>query len=613
MRRVLNILILTASVTTLAAANPGAGERGESMASVELAGTILSVTPSIPLASATLRVAGPESYEAITWSQGEAMVLDLEADGFFSDSENNPASRSSLPDGHYGYEVVLHLRDGEIRLEDGRFVVENGVIRLTASDPHLPPVDPAGTERADSEDGLTSVSAAASEDDILQVHDTNGDGVTVLGLDSVNGTPDVGDILGIQNKDGELQFTNYDAFNTRQTLMTLEPTSATRARLGIGTTQPNADLHIFSPAGVIRITDSDACSGVSGDPDDPSAWEIEEDSGRLAFELVPNCPGDPAGGKMWIASSGNVGIGTPDPSAQLTIHHEGHGGDMRLTGAGQSYTLGIRGSNGELVVQGAGTTGQEILRIKSDAPHDSIVVAPAGVGIGTSAPAADLTVHDGGDGGDLLLTGPTSSYLLGIRAGSGDFVIQGAGGVGQDAFRITPDAFDEAMTIGAAGVGIGTVVPAAKLHVVGSAILEGDMALGSSRTIKHEIEPLDAGEILDAVRELPLYSWKYLEDASQAAHVGPMAEDVYATFRLGRDERHLSPSDSAGLALAAVKGIDQRFDRELEDLRARLEILALANEILADQNSSLRERLTEIERGLAQAPDPDFESFDSRD
>jgi serine/threonine protein kinase len=70
--------------------------------------------------------------------------------------------------------------------------------------------------------------------------------------------------------------------------------------------------------------------------------------------------------------------------------------------------------------------------------------------------------------------------------------------------------------------------------------------LGSSRTIKHEIERVDTAEVLRALRDLPLYTWKYKEDPAQAAHVGPMAEDVHGIFELGRDSRHLSPPTAPG-------------------------------------------------------------------
>ena len=119
---------------------------------------------------------------------------------------------------------------------------------------------------------------------------------------------------------------------------------------------------------------------------------------------------------------------------------------------------------------------------------------------------------------------------------------------------------------------------------MGSAVLEGDVALGSSRTFKHEIEPLEGLEVLETIRELPIYTWKYLKDPAQASHLGPMAEDVYAAFGLGRDEKHLSPADSAGLALAAVKGVDE----ELQELRQLVRALA-------SENAVLRERLSRLE------------------
>jgi hypothetical protein len=67
-----------------------------------------------------------------------------------------------------------------------------------------------------------------------------------------------------------------------------------------------------------------------------------------------------------------------------------------------------------------------------------------------------------------------------------------------------------------------------------------------------------------------------------------MAQDFYAAFGLGEDERYISKSDADGVALAAIQGLYQVVQekdatiagqqREIDELRARLSALeALVN------------------------------------
>lgn len=190
------------------------------------------------------------------------------------------------------------------------------------------------------------------------------------------------------------------------------------------------------------------------------------------------------------------------------------------------------------------------------------------VGIGTAAPGAV----------DLHIASPWARIRL-EREGLSTWELSEAGGhldlslFGRAPTRPSDELGSKIRIRGDGSVGIGTIMPQAKLHVAGSALVEGDVALGSSRTIKHAIEPVEPAAVLAAVRELPLYHWKYRADPVQALHIGPMAEDVHAAFRVGRDDKHLSPGDGAGLALAAVQGVDAELQALRDELTRRLEEL----------------------------------------
>lgn len=193
------------------------------------------------------------------------------------------------------------------------------------------------------------------------------------------------------------------------------------------------------------------------------------------------------------------------------------------------------------------------------------------VGIGTAAPGmTDLHIVSLESAIRLEDTDHSTWEILEL-AGSLDFRLL-------DPSPETPDdpTGSKLHLDGSGDVGIGTMIPEARLHVMGGAVIEGDVAMGSSRTIKHGIEPVEPAAVLAAVRELPIYSWRYRADPAQALHLGPMAEDFHTAFRTGRDEEHLSPGDSAGVALAAVQGVDaevRRLSEENRELKRRLEAL----------------------------------------
>ena len=119
----------------------------------------------------------------------------------------------------------------------------------------------------------------------------------------------------------------------------------------------------------------------------------------------------------------------------------------------------------------------------------------------------------------------------------------------------------------------------------GDVVIQGMLTQLSSRTAKRNITPVDANDVLDAVLELPVATWEYDRQEAQARHLGPMAEDFYAAFGLGETSKGLSSGDAAGVALAAIQGLAERFEAQLDakdqmiqQLQQRLEALEQAAE-----------------------------------
>lgn len=120
----------------------------------------------------------------------------------------------------------------------------------------------------------------------------------------------------------------------------------------------------------------------------------------------------------------------------------------------------------------------------------------------------------------------------------------------------------------------------------GNLLIAGTLTQGSSRSIKQGFEPVDGLDILDRVVALPLSEWSYKSDPSDVRHIGPMAEDFREAFVLGEDAEHLAPGDAAGVALAAIQGLNRKLEEKsqrVEALEAELAELKSLIQIMAAQ------------------------------
>jgi hypothetical protein len=122
----------------------------------------------------------------------------------------------------------------------------------------------------------------------------------------------------------------------------------------------------------------------------------------------------------------------------------------------------------------------------------------------------------------------------------------------------------------------------------GNLVIQGVLVQGSSRSIKRNFQPVDSREILARVANLPLSTWGYKTDSPRVRHLGPMAEDFSEIFEIGPDPSHVAPSDMAGVALAAIQGLNetlQEKDQRIEALEGELaELKALVLRMANNRN-----------------------------
>ena len=211
---------------------------------------------------------------------------------------------------------------------------------------------------------------------------------------------------------------------------------------------------------------------------------------------------------------------------------------------------------------------------------DSLYVAADGkVGVGTSAPETNIHVKDEGPAGPKTLfrienTGNTKFGVKNNEANT-EWAFANPG----DEFRLSKQD---------SGVVEFSVLTG------GNVVITGNLTEGSDRNAKTNIKEISNQEILTKVSELPITSWSYKHDPS-ATHIGPMAQDFYASFGLGSDDKRIATIDTSGVALAAIKALSEKvaaLEAQLEEqklVQSRLQALeGIAVELMQERNTQLR-------------------------
>jgi uncharacterized small protein (DUF1192 family) len=121
----------------------------------------------------------------------------------------------------------------------------------------------------------------------------------------------------------------------------------------------------------------------------------------------------------------------------------------------------------------------------------------------------------------------------------------------------------------------------------------GPWSCTSDRNAKMNFAAVDGREVLSKVAGLSILTWSFKDNAA-IRHMGPTAQDFYAAFGLGQDDKTISTIDLDGVALASIQGLYglvQEKDAEIAAMEA--EIAALKAE-----NAKLNDRLAAIEQAL---------------
>lgn len=108
----------------------------------------------------------------------------------------------------------------------------------------------------------------------------------------------------------------------------------------------------------------------------------------------------------------------------------------------------------------------------------------------------------------------------------------------------------------------------------------------SDRNVKKNFQAVDTEAVLDKLATVPIQEWNYKwEKDSDVPNIGPMAQDFKHAFYPGRDDKGISTLEFDGVELAAIQGLNQKLQTELnrqdaENTRLKQELAELKQMVL---------------------------------
>lgn len=281
-----------------------------------------------------------------------------------------------------------------------------------------------------------------------------------------------------------------------------------------------------------------------------------------------------------ISGGEQNGIGTNSPDAPL--HVEG-GTDTSVSGGGYLVLGNKSGENISIdnnEISARNNNGSDTLYLNVDS-------GPVAIGTGSAGTDYKVRVNGGSAGGAYILAAAsgTSPAVLRVQSSTGNGVALHATQGSTDATAVFGNSGSGNLIRGFSGPGAGNLV----FYVDN----EGDVYantynLTSDRDRKENFSDVDSQSVLQKVIDLPISQWNYKSDAD-TPHMGPMAQDFYAAFGVGPDDKHISTVDVDGVALAAIQGLNRKLEDKLEQKNTEIA------EIL-EMNLRLTERLAALER-----------------
>jgi len=243
-----------------------------------------------------------------------------------------------------------------------------------------------------------------------------------------------------------------------------------------------------------------------------------------------------------------------------SISSDGHGG-LNINGTVDYLTLGNLSLNS--------------LNLSGNLSANSITATNGTLALG-NYPDWTLISSDGNGGFSVEGGG-----IGGTDIGPGGINLTGGININSGTVVIPPNGNITCMWINGFGLNVTNGISCSYLNCSG-VVSAQSFNTTSDRNLKEKFVPVDSLKVLARVANLPISSWNFKNDSTR--HIGPMAQDFYATFNVGPDDKHIATVDEGGVALAAIQGLNQKLDEKDTELQQ-----------LKSQNESLEKRLADLE------------------
>jgi hypothetical protein len=312
-----------------------------------------------------------------------------------------------------------------------------------------------------------------------------------------------------------------------------------------------------------------------------------------------------------IRAAGGVSLtgGTVDIGSAAVIR----GGQLVMQGASDHYFAWFRPGEYDFRMISEGTFPNRSLTIgdfTTGTRQDRLSITSAGnVGIGTGSPTTALGVNGGITANYLVcpsvdITGNAGPLFGGDGKILNVYNTNNVSTIDHYAMTAKGSTAIKATSISGNIARLGTPSYAGdftgSLRVSGTVTANG-VLLTSDRNAKMDFAPIDAKEMLRRTVALPLERWSYT-NAPAVPHIGPMAQDFYAAFNLGEDDKHIFTVDADGVAFACIQALHGLLgEKEAEISELKKQVAALAERTLAQEKSSpdWQDRFSKLELAVA--------------
>jgi hypothetical protein len=365
--------------------------------------------------------------------------------------------------------------------------------------------------------------------------------------------------------------------------------------IGLGTTTPLVNLVIKGNNTPTFRLEQDTGAGFTAQVWDVGGNETNffvrdvTNGSQLPFRITPNAPG----GSIYIAADGDVGFETITPDGLFDVAHSADGNNHAFL-IDPNSNVGVNIDSGQIPkglfdVQTTGGLSRFTVQTDGD------------VGVGTSDPSGRFEIKD--------ITGTSSLFSVsatGEISSRSDFIDSNSDicASGITCGRFTPLMTIEEFNTDTTGrmllnlknnapswlgfentasneqwfianaptslnfafsdFGNSTISVPLQLFNNGDVKMAGTLYTNSSIHLKENITEVSLQKVLDLVGELNVYTWNYIDNTQDNKHIGPMAQDFYQSFGLGRDNEHISSLDVSGVSLVAIQALYARI-KELEE------------------------------------------------